>query len=298
MDINRANLNTLFQGFNMQFRHGLELAPETWKSFAGVVPSVTASNIYPFLEQFSGMREWVGDRQLKSFASQKLEVVNKDYEDTVVVNRNDVEDDQYGLYGTLIAQMGQNAGKLWNELAYEALAGNNTWLDGSAFFLTTRKYGDNTVNNKTTSALSETTFNTAYQKMMEYKGHNGKLLGVVPDLLIVGPKLRTAAWDIIKNEFAYDAGDKVQIKNVNQNVVDLLVAPELVGDYDDYWFLASTRGVVKPVMVQQRKQPVLVRLDRDTDENVFMRKEYLYGTDARGAAFLSFPHLIYGGIVA
>jgi phage major head subunit gpT-like protein len=290
-------MDTLYQGFSMQFKNGLGMAPDTWRSFAGIVPSATSSNVYPFLEQFGGMREWIGDREVKSFASKKLEVVNNDYEDTVSVSANDIEDDQYGLYGTLIAQMGCNSGKLWNDLAYEALVSNSAWLDGSAFFLTTRKYGSNTINNKTTSALSETTFNTAYQTMLEYKGHNSKLLGVVPDLLIVGPKLRTAAWSIVKDQFAYDAADKVQTRNVNENVVDLLVAPELVGSYDDYWFLASTKGVLKPVMVQQRKEPVLTRLDNDTDENVFMRKEFIYGTHARGAAFMSMPHLVYAGIL-
>jgi phage major head subunit gpT-like protein len=298
MDINRNSMDTLFQGFKMQFDKGVKTAPDAWKSFAGIIPSTSASNIYPFLEQFGGMREWVGDRKIKSFAGKKLEVVNKDYEDTVSVSRNDIEDDQYGVYGTLTAQMGLNAEKLWNTLAYEALTANANWLDGNAFFFSTRKYGSNTINNKSTSALSETTFNTAYQTMTQYKGHNGKPLGIVPNLLITGPKLRTTAWNIVKNEFAYDSGDKVQIKNVNQNLVDLVITPELTDACEDYWFLAATAGIVKPVMVQQRKTPTLTRLDSENDENVFMRKEFIYGTDARGAAFLSMPHLIYGGIVA
>ena len=53
--------------------------------------------------------------------------------------------------------------------------------------------------------------------------------------------------------------------------------------------------MLKPVFVQQRKLPTLVRLDNDSDENVFSRKEYIYGSDARGEAFLAFPHLIYRG---
>ena len=39
-------------------------------------------------------------------------------------------------------------------------------------------------------------------------------------------------------------------------------------------------------------------LDKEDDENVFMRKEFIYGTDARGEAFASFPHLIYGSFPA
>ena len=43
------------------------------------------------------------------------------FEDTVVVPRNDIEDDQYALYGTLIQMLGQNAAQIWGDLAVEAL---------------------------------------------------------------------------------------------------------------------------------------------------------------------------------
>jgi phage major head subunit gpT-like protein len=76
-----------------------------------------------------------------------------------------------------------------------------------------------------TSALTEATFNTAYLAMMSYKAHNDKPMGIIPNLLVVGPKLRTTAWDIVKNQFNYNASDKVQVRNVNENIVDLLISP-------------------------------------------------------------------------
>ena len=117
MDINRKNMDFLFQGFNNCFADALAGAENSWQKFCCTVPSGSAANIYPFLEQFGGMREWVGDRQIKNVASGKLEVVNRDFEDTVSIPRNDIEDDQYGVYSMLIAQMGANAGKLWQTLA-------------------------------------------------------------------------------------------------------------------------------------------------------------------------------------
>jgi phage major head subunit gpT-like protein len=297
MDINRGNMNALFTGYNMTFQSGLGMAPDKWQQFAGVFNSNTDIEAYPFLEQFGGMREWIGDRQIKNISSKKLEVKNRDFEDTVSVKKNDVMNDRYGLYNSMIAQMGQNAGKLWNDLAFEALTGNGNWLDGAAFFGTSRKYGANTISNYVAAALTSTTFNTAYQTMMEYKGHSNKMLGVTPNLLVVGPKLRTTAWDILKNQFTYDATAKVQVQNVNQNVCDLLVVSDLSGTYDDYWFLMQTTGVLKPVMVQKREEPKLTRLDKDDDEAVFMRKEFIYGTEAMGAAFLAMPHLAYAGIL-
>ena len=47
------------------------------------------------------------------------------------------------------------------------------------------------------------------------------------------------------------------------------------------WFLLDTTRVMKPLILQKRKDYNFVTLDKETDENVFMRKEFVYGTDAR-----------------
>lgn len=301
MDINRKNMDFLFQGFNTQFAAALENVPDTWQRFCGVIQSSASSNVYPFLEQFGGMREWIGDRQIKNLSSRKIEVVNRDFEDTVAIPRNDIEDDQYGIYSMLIAQMGYNAGKLWQQLAVEALLSSAHWIDGAAFFHATRAYGDQTICNNSTSALSAEAYAAARETMMEYRGHNGRNLGIVPNLLIVGPKNEAAAFAVLKDRLILKAHTDDSISGVGatdnpwNGSAELLVLPEISGDYEDLWFLCATQGVLKPVFVQQRKQPELVRLDNESDENVFARKEYVYGSDARGEAFLAFPHLIYRG---
>lgn len=301
MDINRKNMDSLFAGFKNNFLSGFELAPETWKKFAAPVQSGSASNIYPFLEQFGGMSEWSADRQVRNLTSQKIEVVNRDFEETVSIPRNDIEDDQYGIYGTVIAQMGLHAAKIWQDLAVEALLANPAWVDEVNFFSTTRTYGESVINNMTTNALSAETYAAARMTMMQYCGHSGKVLGVMPDLLIVGPKNEAAAFSILKDRMMVRACNADGVSGVGtagnpwNGSAELLVLPELCGDNEDVWFLACTSGVIKPLFVQQRKMPVLTALDRVTDENVFNSKEYIYGTDARGEAFLAFPHLIYKG---
>ena len=304
MDINRKNLDALFKGFNTQFAEGFGSAPDTWQNFASVIHSSTTTNVYPFLEQFGGMREWIGDRQLKNIASRKIEVVNRDFEDTVSVSRNDIEDDQFGIYGSLISQMGFNSAKLWQDLAVGALLNPSSWIDGANFFSATRKYGDNVIANGASSALDADSYAAARKTMMEFKGHNGKYLGVVPNLLIVGPDLEASAFAILKDRLQVSFAERnsatgyAATDNPWAGSANYLVVPELSGSSASTWFLAATTGIVKPVIVQKRKEALLTRLDRETDENVFNRREYIYGTDARGEAFLAFPHLIYRGGVA
>lgn len=306
MDINRKNMDVLFTGFKSNFLSGFEHAPDNWKKFATPVQSGSASNLYPFLEQFGGMSEWLGDRRVKNVSAKKIEVVNRDFEETVSITRNDIEDDQYGVYGALIAEMGVHAGKLWQDLAVEALLSNPEWIDGNNFFSTSRTYGGNTIANLSANTLSETSYAAARQSMMEYRGHSGKVIGVLPNLLIVGPKNEETAFRILKDRMrlrTISSGSATGVgatDNPWNGSASLLVLPELSGtDLEELWFLAATGGVLKPLFVQQRKMPVLTALDKDADENVFARKEYIYGTDARGEAFLAFPHLIYkGGITS
>ena len=301
MIINRNNLNCMFLGFQNNFKQGFERVPDTWQKFAAPVSSGSSANIYPFIEHFGGMKEWIGDRQINNVSAKKIEVVNRDFEDTVSISRNDIEDDQYGIYGTLIAQMGYNAGKIWQDLAVAALLSDGDWIDGENFFSSSRLYGEHTVCNTSNSELTAESYATARQTMLSFCGHNGRNLGVVPDLLIVGPKLEATAFSILKDRLQLNAVTRQGVSGIGSvgnpwnGSAELLVLPELCGAYEDVWFLTANSGILKPVIVQQRKHPVLTALDHEQDENVFARKEYLYGTDARGEAFLAFPHLIYRG---
>lgn len=307
MDINRANMNELFRGYNTIFQRGMESAPVDYQKLATILTSTTTVEVYPFLEQFGGMREWIGDRQIKGVSSQKLSVANRDFEDTVSVKRNDIEDDKYALYTHLVQAMGFNAAQLWGELAFEALLGGDEahWIDELAFFCATRKYGeDSVINNLGSASLSMSAYADARVTMMQYKGHNGRSIKVTPNLLVVGPSNEGKAYDILKNSRKLTAeiigsGENAQtltgaVDNGYAGTAEIMVSPELGSE----WFLADVSKPLKPIIVQKRKEPRLTRMDNDSDDNVFMRKEYLYGTDARGAAFLSFPHLIYGSFPA
>lgn len=300
MDINRAALDSLFTGFNTKFQEGYTMPGLELPSFAMTIPSSTSMETYGWLLLLSRMRKWLGDRQVQNVENKTMTLTNDDYEHTIGVKANDIEDDKLGIYSPLFQKMGADAAYLWRRLAVDALVANGNWLDGSAFFYDSRKYGANTIDNYATAALTSTTFESVYLAMQSYLDHAGNPLGVTPNLLIVGPKNRTAAWNIVKNEWVATGttNTTTTIRNANFGATDLLILPELVGTYDDYWFLADTRSVVKPLAVQQRKIGALQRWDKETDECVKNANRYDYGVHYRGAACLTLPHLIYGNFVA
>lgn len=303
MLLNNATLDALYTGFNTRFQQGFARAPQTFKRFTMEVPSTTKMETYAWLMLLSRMREWIGERQIQNADRRAMQITNRVFEHTVGLDRDDVADDiNINTAGLLIEAMGLDYEYLPQRLVIEAMVANANWLDGSAFFLANRKYGKNTIKNYVTGALTETTFNTAYQEMQSYVGFDGSPLNVVPDLLIVGPKLRTTAFDICKaqNKISIAGSNTAAaaVQNANQGLVDYLVLPELVGTYDDYWFLAQVSGVVKPVVYQDRERGPFVRWDTEKDECVKKHNRNDYGCKRRGAAGLTLPHLIYGGFVA
>lgn len=59
------------------------------------------------------------------------------------------------------------------------------------------------------------------------------------------------------------------------------------------WVLIDTSKVIKPFIFQQRKDYTFVRKDQDSDENVFLRNEYIYGVEARANAGYGLWQLAY-----
>jgi phage major head subunit gpT-like protein len=60
------------------------------------------------------------------------------------------------------------------------------------------------------------------------------------------------------------------------------------------WFLACTSRVLKPIILQRRKDFQFVPKDDPKDDRVFYNKEFVYGADARGNVGFSFPQLCWG----
>ncbi len=65
------------------------------------------------------------------------------------------------------------------------------------------------------------------------------------------------------------------------------------GGSGNAWYILDTTRPIKPFIFQKRKDYKFVSLTNETDHNVFMRKEYLYGSDARVNASYAFWQFAY-----
>ena len=143
MILNQANLQLLTTGFKASFREGLGMVTPMWDKVATMVPSSTAAEHYAWLGQFPRLREWIGDRVVKSITNHDYTIRNKDFEVTVGVPRNAIEDDQFGVYSPMMTEMGSAATTHPDEIIFAALKNgfSSPCYDGQNFFDTDHPIG-------------------------------------------------------------------------------------------------------------------------------------------------------------
>jgi phage major head subunit gpT-like protein len=190
------------------------------------VNSTTGTEEYGWLGKLPNVREWIGDRMVQNISSSSYYVKNKDFELSIGVDRNSIEDDNLGVYGPLFSEMGMSVVANKDVLVWGLLAAGfvNACFDGQPYFSTAHPVLD--VNgNMTTYANTEA-----------------------------------------------GAG----------------------GNGSPAWFLFDSRRYLKPIIFQKRKPFTFVALDKPEDENVFNRKEFVYGVDARHNVGYAFPQFCWG----
>lgn len=121
MIINSANLNALRVGFSTAFRRGLGQAQTGYGRIATTVPSTTKENKYGWMGKLPNMREWIGPRAVHGLAEHDYSIRNKTYELTIGVDRDDIKDDNIGVYDPLFVEMGESVAAQPDLLAFGLL---------------------------------------------------------------------------------------------------------------------------------------------------------------------------------
>lgn len=296
MLINKASLSALFLSLKTTFNKAFIAAPSTWQKIAMEVPSNSGQNDYTWLSNFPKMRRWVGAKVAKALEAYKYVVVNEDFEATVEVDRNHIEDDQLGIYLPQAQMAGYSSAQLPDELVYEAVNGGFTKLcyDGQYYFDTDHPVKGVSVSNKITAPLSNTSkalaaagYGAARTGMKKFKDEEGRSLNITPNVLLVGPALEDTARMLLTNDKLAD-----DTPNPYKGTAELLVDGRI--ESDTAWFLLDTSKPVKPFVYQPRKKPVFVSQTNPEAEDVYNLKKYKFGAEARAAAGYGFWQLGFG----
>lgn len=260
-----------------------------YNRYATVVPSNTDTESYNWLGTVPKMNQWLDKRQIDSLSGYTYQLQNQWYQASIAVDRKIMEDDKYSMIMPRIKQLGLEAARYPSELAINALIAGHTTngYDGQLFFSTAHTEANSGTQSNyvtgtgTTLAQIRADFITARSLMRRYKDGSGRPMNLRPDLVIIPPDLEDVFEQLLHTQtIALASG--TQQSNVLLNAVDILIDP-LLTDTND-WFLLDTHEIIKPLIFQQRKAPEFIALDDPTGYNAFMKREFLYGVDFRGAA--------------
>jgi phage major head subunit gpT-like protein len=306
MLINASNLDALFIAFSKNFEDAYmtEAAPLLEK-IGTKIPSNTRDQRYPFVQAISGaMREWTGERKSQNIVVDGFVVTNKKWENTLDIERTDLEDDQYGVYSSmLIPNLARHAKLLADVQIAAAITGNAVGFDGKAFFATDHPVdpsgqtsGTAQSNDLTATPLNATNLAVVQAKMMSYVGPDNIPMGSYGDTILCPPSLKYVA-DTLANAAFYPEAKNAQSgvfgaqSNVFQGAFKVVATPYLPDTGNPataVWYLLDCRSAsMRPFFWQERMAAQLVPLVDPSNPVVFFQDKFYMGARARGAAAAS-----------
>lgn len=224
MILNSTSLRSLYTGFSTAFQGAFAGVAASYGRVAMTVPSTTRANEYGWMGQMPRIREWLGDRQVQNLSLSSYTIRNRSFELTVGVDRDDIEDDNLGIYAPMFSELGRAAATFPDELVWPLLKAGFTTncYDGQYFFDT---------------------------------------------------------------DHPVIAADGITVNSVSNSG----------GGAGTPWFLLDLSRAVKPIVFQSRKSfSNLIRKDQEDDDNVFLKKQLLYGVDGRCNVGFGLWQLAYG----
>jgi len=276
--VTRDFLAATYSGLRAIYGETFEATNPEWMKIAMEALSDTETEDYSWMAEVPGMKEWVDERTLEALKQFAFSIRNKDWESTISIDRNAMEDNKLNQIKPRIQDLAMAAKMHPDELVFALLAigFSTTCFDGQYFFDTDHPLADGTTqSNKITLLLDATGLSAALAVGRRLKGYTGRALNIVFDTLCVPPELEITGRKLLFAEFN-DAG----ATNIMKGILENLVVSPYFTDTNN-WFVCCTKRPLKPIILQMRKRPDFIALDRPDDFNAFMKKQFLYGVDAR-----------------
>lgn len=211
-------------------------------------------------------------------------VVN--FSKSIDIPKNFFDDNKHGSYEKMVSNFGRRATTTRDRNAFGVYRnGFTTTLtaDGGALFADshTNLNGD-TVDNKLTAALSESSLNTAIVMLVEMKSQDGEIDGFLPQVLLVPPALFKLACEITESE--YRSGTANNDENVYSTKYGISVATSrflgaAAGGSDTAWFLLSGNHSINR-WVRQGIETALIDWRFQRNNNYIYKGEYREVTGA------------------
>ena len=273
----------LTPGLKTAFFGTFDMMGHQYRDIATVIPSDKESEHYAWLGAVPLVNEFTDERNAGAFREYDYTIKNKTWESTIAVDRAAIEDDQYGEVAMKARSMGQAAVQHLDLITYGQLSNGftNVCFDGTPYFGQHQQGTGPFQSNMGGGELTSFSLQEAITTMMRFTDDRGRPMGIMPDRLVVPPELYWDAAALLNSAFFPDLvtqGSQQLAVNTLKGLLTLTCSPYLSNSAD--WFLIDSKRVVKPVILQMRKDFDFEALEQNS-ETGFMRDVFYYGVRAR-----------------
>jgi len=265
-----------------------------WQQLALRIKSNAGVEEYHWLGAVLGLKEILGEIEIRNVLRHGYTIKNKEWENTVGIKRRDIERDRLGVYAPLMDAMADEAAYQPSELVARLMVNGFTDPDytGTAFFAEGKMAHQKATpfSNKGTEKLSVSSFRTARANLLGRLNSEGRAMRLGKDLVLaVSPSNESIAKEITEAE------EIDNNSNVNRGTARTLVLPELMPlGGEQNWFLFEAGRTMKPFIVQVEKEPEANMTTDPNDSHVVKTQEFIYQIYCRHNAGYGLPEFAYG----
>lgn len=310
MEVTSANLIGINKSFQTKFNQARGNAPGFYKKLCMECPSAAGENVYGWLADLPVIGKVQGEYIRRRLQTLGYRLTNETYGGIIEIQRESIEDDQYGMFGNVAAMNGQRAGQVPDleliTLLVNAFSGTKGKdYTGSAFFAANKKAHAKATafTNLVAKKLSADNFALGIANLRERKDATGTPLFLALDssqlYLVVCSDDESVAEAIVSLPTL--AGGAA---NPNYKKAQLIVLPGLqsaaqadagINDADAKpWFLLDCSQPVRPLIYQPRATFELTPNFNLTSDLAFNEDKFAWKTRGRMAMGYGLPEYAYG----
>lgn len=299
--INADNARAAARNFRAIFFNELRLAPnQWWRDLFTIVPSDNQEEVFNWMVGNPSMREWLGDRRIKSVSQASFKVTAKEWEATISVLRSQIQYDKLSQVRLYIQQMGQSFPQHYGDLASDLIVNAFTSLayDNQFYFDTDHDAGDGT------TFANAATYKFSANGWAQVRRQPAKLVEPLVNAddrkrylrvrytdMFMGPDAEAASETVFGQQFTSPSINNPYYNNIAPDRRH--VVPELAALGEGFAFFDLSKAI-KPFVLMIVKGVDFVALDKPEDWNVFNKKEFIYGIDSIDNAGYALWELAFG----
>lgn len=289
--------NTTYDALFADFFAGTN--PGSWSQWTSTFNADTQKVEIPVSTYAGGIAQWIGAKTFDRFRAYRQQIPFTKWQRSTKIQRADMAYDKIGMIKRAFQEF--LGAQVWakdfilHQSLVSASGAGPTGYDTVALISTAHPNGPSgNQSNKSTSALTPVTYNTAKVAMRGFRKESGEPYLMEPTHLMVGPTLEKIAKEITQSNVRVTAINTSGVSDATSSVVaagnipnvfgggevELIINPRLTGTSANYYYLMDLSKPMKPMQLVIQRDMTPVYLDRIEDINRFMNDDYLYSIEA------------------